>query len=49
MSYINMLDVQMLLSSNMGCRLHLAAGLVEQVSALPTMHSLTLFAQQWIP
>jgi glycolate oxidase iron-sulfur subunit len=46
LSHINRLDVQMLLSSNIGCRLHLAAGLAEQASALPTMHPLTLLAQQ---
>jgi glycolate oxidase iron-sulfur subunit len=47
LSHINTLDVQMLLSSNIGCRLHLAAGLAEQASVLPTMHPLTLLAQQW--
>jgi glycolate oxidase iron-sulfur subunit len=48
-SHINTLDVQMLLSSNIGCRLHLAAGLAKQASTLPTMHPLALLAQQWIP
>ena len=43
------LDVQGLLSSNIGCRLHLAAGLDQRGSALPTLHPLTLLAQQWIP
>jgi glycolate oxidase iron-sulfur subunit len=47
LSQINGLDVQMLLSSNIGCRLHLAAGLAEQASTLPTMHPLTLLMQQW--
>jgi glycolate oxidase iron-sulfur subunit len=49
LTHITMLDVQGLLSSNIGCRLHLAAGLEEQASALPTLHPLTLLAQQWIP
>jgi glycolate oxidase iron-sulfur subunit len=49
LSHISTLDVQMVLSSNIGCRLHLAAGLAEQASALPTMHPLTLIAQQCIP
>jgi glycolate oxidase iron-sulfur subunit len=47
LSHLATLDVQMLLSSNIGCRLHLAAGLAEQASALPTMHPLILLAQQW--
>ncbi|GLQ49470.1 (Fe-S)-binding protein [Dyella flava] len=47
LSQVKTLDVQMLLSSNIGCRLHLAAGLAEQASTLPTMHPLTLLAQQW--
>jgi len=46
---IETLDVQGLLSSNMGCRLHLAAGLQEKAPALPTLHPLTLLVQQWIP
>ncbi|GLQ96819.1 (Fe-S)-binding protein [Dyella mobilis] len=46
LSHIHTLDVQMLLSSNIGCRLHLAAGLAAQASTLPTMHPLTLLAQQ---
>jgi glycolate oxidase iron-sulfur subunit len=45
---LRMLDVQGLLSSNIGCRLHLSAGLEETASALPTLHPLTLLAQQWI-
>ena len=49
LSPIAALDVRMLLSSNIGCRLHLAAGLAEQVPALPTMHPLSLLAQQWQP
>jgi glycolate oxidase iron-sulfur subunit len=49
LSHINTLDTQLLLSSNIGCRLHLAAGLAEQASTLPTMHPLTLLAQQWEP
>jgi glycolate oxidase iron-sulfur subunit len=47
LSQINTLDVQLLLSSNIGCRLHLAAGFAEQASTLPTLHPLTLLAQQW--
>lgn len=49
LSHINGLDVQWLLSSNIGCRLHLATGLVEQRSVVSTLHPLTLLAQQWIP
>jgi glycolate oxidase iron-sulfur subunit len=49
LSYISTLDVQRVLSSNIGCRLHLAAGLAEQASPLPTMHPLTLLAQQCLP
>jgi glycolate oxidase iron-sulfur subunit len=49
LSQIHTLDVRLLLSSNIGCRLHLAAGLAEQASTLPTMHPLTLLAQQWEP
>lgn len=49
LTQVERLDVQWLLSSNIGCRLHLAAGLDERASALPTMHPLTLLAQQWIP
>ncbi len=37
---------QLLLSSNIGCRLHLAASMDAQGSALPTMHPLTLLARQ---
>lgn len=49
LSQIDVLDAQWLLSSNIGCRLHLAAGLAERASAMPTLHPLTLLAQQWIP
>jgi glycolate oxidase iron-sulfur subunit len=38
-----------LLSSNIGCRLHLAAGLAEQGQAIATLHPLVLLAQQLIP
>jgi glycolate oxidase iron-sulfur subunit len=37
---------QALLSSNIGCRLHLAAGLAERGMAMPTLHPLVLLAQQ---
>jgi glycolate oxidase iron-sulfur subunit len=47
--HIAPLDAQLLLSSNIGCRLYLAAGLAEQATTLPTMHPLTLLAQQCIP
>jgi glycolate oxidase iron-sulfur subunit len=46
LAQINALDAQLVLSSNIGCRLHLAAGLAEHGSTLPTMHPLTLLAQQ---
>lgn len=49
LSQIDALDVRWLLSSNIGCRLHLAAGLDERASTLPALHPLTLLAQQWIP
>lgn len=37
---------QLLLSSNIGCRLHLAAGMDTHDPAWPTMHPLTLLARQ---
>lgn len=37
---------QLLLSSNIGCRLHLAAGMTESGQAWPHLHPLTLLAQQ---
>lgn len=37
---------QRLLSSNIGCRLHLAAGMTEQGRSWPHQHPLTLLAQQ---
>jgi glycolate oxidase iron-sulfur subunit len=46
LAHINALDAQVVLSSNIGCRLHLAAGLAEHASTLPTLHPLTLLAQQ---
>ncbi|GLQ90562.1 glycolate oxidase iron-sulfur subunit [Dyella flagellata] len=48
LTHVETLDVQALLSSNIGCRLHLAAGLEEKASRLLTLHPLTLLAQQWI-
>lgn len=42
------LDPQLLLSSNIGCRLHLAAGIDAQGLPWPTRHPLTLLAQQLI-
>ncbi|MHB1057385.1 MAG: (Fe-S)-binding protein [Rhodanobacter sp.] len=43
------LDPQLLLSSNIGCRLHLAAGIDAQGLAWPTRHPLALLADQLIP
>jgi glycolate oxidase iron-sulfur subunit len=40
------LDPQLLLSSNIGCRLHLGAGIDAQGLPWPTRHPLTLLAQQ---
>ncbi|OOG43256.1 hypothetical protein B0E51_00045 [Rhodanobacter sp. C05] len=42
------LDPQQLLSSNIGCRLHLAVGIDAQGLHWPTRHPLTLLAQQLI-
>jgi glycolate oxidase iron-sulfur subunit len=46
---ITALAPQQLLSSNIGCRLHLAAGLDEQGHELLQQHPLTLLAQQLEP
>jgi len=40
------LEPQLLLSSNIGCRLHLATGFDAQGLRWPTRHPLTLLAQQ---
>ena len=40
------LDPQQLLSSNIGCRLHLDAGIAQQGLRWPSQHPLTLLAQQ---
>ncbi|HEV2621035.1 MAG TPA: (Fe-S)-binding protein [Frateuria sp.] len=45
---IETLAPQWVLSSNIGCRLHLAAGMAELGRAVPTMHPLALLAQQLI-
>jgi hypothetical protein len=39
-------EASQLLSSNIGCRLHLASGIREQGLKLPTQHPLTLLSQQ---
>ena len=43
---IDALAPQAVLSSNVGCRLHLASGLAERGNAVPTLHPLMLLAQQ---
>ncbi len=45
---VTTLDPQELLSSNIGCRLHLATGIEAQGLHWPTRHPLTLLAQQLI-
>ena len=49
LEHVATLEAQLLLSSNIGCRMHLGAGLAAQASTMRTMHPLTLLAQQWIP
>jgi glycolate oxidase iron-sulfur subunit len=44
--HIQALEPQRLLSSNIGCRLHLASGLEHRGPALPFEHPLTLLARQ---
>jgi glycolate oxidase iron-sulfur subunit len=39
---------QAVLSSNIGCRLHLAAGLADQHEAVSTLHPLVVLAQQLV-
>jgi glycolate oxidase iron-sulfur subunit len=46
---IDALAPEIVLSSNIGCRLHLAAGLAGQGDAVPTLHPLVLLAQQLVP
>lgn len=46
LQHVAALEPQQLLSSNIGCRLHLAAGLEQAHPALPLQHPLTLLAQQ---
>jgi glycolate oxidase iron-sulfur subunit len=43
------LDVQLVLSSNIGCRMHIDAGQAGASRPLPSLHPLTLLAQQWEP
>lgn len=43
---IDALAPQAVLSSNIGCRLHLASGLAKQGNAVPVLHPLVLLAQQ---
>lgn len=42
-------QAELLLTSNIGCRLHLGAGLRERDSALPVLHPVSLLAQQLLP
>ncbi|MEP7185529.1 MAG: (Fe-S)-binding protein [Rhodanobacter sp.] len=42
------LHASQMLSSNIGCRLHLAAGIAQQGWNLPTQHPLTLLAKQLV-
>jgi glycolate oxidase iron-sulfur subunit len=46
---IEALAPEAVLSSNIGCRLHLAAGLAEGGKPVPTLHPLVLLAQQLAP
>jgi glycolate oxidase iron-sulfur subunit len=43
---VSALNALQLLSSNIGCRQHLSAGIARQGLNLPTQHPLTLPAQQ---
>lgn len=43
------LQAELLLTSNIGCRLHLGAGLRERDSAMPVLHPVSLLAQQLLP
>lgn len=43
------LQAELLLTSNIGCRLHLGAGLRERAAAMPVLHPISLLAQQLLP
>lgn len=48
LQHVAALEPQQLLSSNIGCRLHLASGIQQQGQAWPTQHPLSLLARQLI-
>lgn len=43
------LSAELLLTSNIGCRLHLGAGLRERAAAVPVLHPVSLLARQLLP